>query len=263
MQIGIGHGDANGNGLRHREIHEALTQFVVGLALHAPLEQLGAVRRIGIARPEHHERRPPEAIERLLDHRLLFGRTVGEHRADLVALTLVEVFFLANADHGAGIRAIRGLGEHRLVHDRGAVDQPADHTHVRPRQRGIVEDAGVLRPTVEQGFDQVVAIDAERFRAAVDVQPMPGLVLHLGDERHLPTQRRCAGDPVAFRQHADDFGMRVLRHHPGQLLAVALRHPVLRLDAFASGDTRFEGREEGRIFGGDGRVLVHREIYPP
>jgi hypothetical protein len=42
----------------------------------------------------------------------------------------------------------------------------------------------------------------------------------------------------------------VLRHHPDELLAVALGHPVLGLDALARGDARLEGVDERRTLGG-------------
>ena len=41
---------------------------------------------------------------------------------------------------------------------------------------------------VEQLLDQLRAVDAERLGAAVDVEPVSGLVLHLGDERDLSAQ---------------------------------------------------------------------------
>ena len=100
------------------------------------------------------------------------------------------------------------------------------------------------------------AVDAERLGAAVDVEAVARLVLHLGDERHLPLQRRRAGDPVAFGQHAHDLGMRVLGHHPDELLPVALGHPVLGLDRLAGGDPRLESGVE-RVLGMVGCLLLH------
>ena len=102
---------------------------------------------------------------------------------------------------------------------------------------------------VEQLVDELGAIDAERLGAAIDVEAVAGLVLHLGDQRHLALEARRAGDPVAFGQHADDLGVRVLRHHPDELRAVALGHPVLRLDGLAGGDSRLERGVQG-FFGG-------------
>src|SRR5690606_6832308 len=102
---------------------------------------------------------------------------------------------------------------------------------------------------VQELLDQLVPVDAERLGAAVDVEPVAGLVLDLGDERHLTPQRGSAGDPVALRQHADDLRMRVLRHHSSELLAIALGHPVLGLDALAGGDAGLEGVDEGLVVG--------------
>ena len=114
------------------------------------------------------------------------------------------------------------------------------------------------------------AVDAERLGAAIDVEPVAGLVLHLGDQRHLAAQVRRARDPVALRQHADDLGVRVLRHHPRELLAVALRHPVLRLDALAARDARLELRHAGSVLGWrtgrtccGARLLVHSSTPEP
>ena len=60
--------------------------------------------------------------------------------------------------------------------------------------------------------------------------PVAGLVLHLRDEDRLAAQRRRVGEPGALRLHADDLGVRVLGDLPDERAAVALRHPVARLD---------------------------------
>ena len=125
---------------------------------------------------------------------------------------------------------------------------------------GIVEDARVLRLAREELVDQLGAVDAQRLGAAVDVEPVAGLVLHLGDEGHLPPQRGRAGDPVALGQHADDLGVGVLRHHAHELVAVLLRHPVLGLDRLAGVDAGVErgDRAPDRRPVGVGRVWVMR-----
>jgi len=140
-----------------------------------------------------------------------------------------------------------GLGQHRLVHDRRAIHQPADGANVGPRQRRIVEDARVLRLAVEQLLHQLVAVDAQRFGAAVDVEAVARFVLHLGDEHHFASQGRRTGDPVSLGQHAHHFGVRMLRHHPDELLAIALGHPVLGLDGLVARDARHELLESLRI----------------
>ena len=76
---------------------------------------------------------------------------------------------------------------------------------------------------------------------------MAALVLNLGQQGRLATQARRAGDPVAFRQHADDFRMGVLTDLAHQSPAVALGHIVVRLDLFLGIDTRLES---GQKFGG-------------
>ena len=83
---------------------------------------------------------------------------------------------------------------------------------------------------VQQLLDQLLTVDAQRLRTAVDVQTVAGLILHLGDQRHFAAKVRRPRDPVTLGQHADDLGVRVLRHHPNELLAIALGHPILRLD---------------------------------
>src|SRR5215213_5209821 len=96
-------------------------------------------------------------------------------------------------------------------------------------------------------LDQLGAIDTEGLGAAVDVEAVARLVLYLGQERDLPPQAWRARDPVPLGEHADDLRVRVLRHHADELPAVALGHPVLRLDALPRGDARLEGGHLGRI----------------
>ena len=59
---------------------------------------------------------------------------------------------------------------------------------------------------------------------------MSGLVLYFCEQNGLTPQRGCAGYPVAFRQHADNFRVRMLANLADQRLTVCVRHPVLRLD---------------------------------
>ena len=58
-------------GLRHRLVDELLAQLVVGVHLDLPGHRLGAVHRVLVGRPEHHQRRIPEPVQRILRHRLL------------------------------------------------------------------------------------------------------------------------------------------------------------------------------------------------
>ena len=86
---------------------------------------------------------------------------------------------------------------------------------------------------------------------------MARLVLHLGEQDRLAAQRRRARDPVALRQHADDFGMRVLRNLPRQRAAIGLGHPVLGLDELVRRHPRLERGELLGILGrGDLRPLL-------
>jgi hypothetical protein len=48
-------------------------------------------------------------------------------------------------------------------------------------------------------------IAAPSIRRAIEIEPVPCLVLHLGEQDRLAAERRRAGDPIAFGEHADDF----------------------------------------------------------
>ena len=127
-----------------------------------------------------------------------------------------------------------------------STSQPIAATSAQ-RGRRVVEDRRVLLPAGVQQVEQLVAVGAERLGGAVEVEPVPGLVLHLGDEDALAAQRRRAGDPVALGLHADDLGVRVLGDLAHQRLAVALRHPVARLDPAVGVDPRLELLLERRL----------------
>ncbi len=96
--------------------------------------------------------------------------------------------------------------------------------------------------------NELIARHAEGFRGRVQIQPVAGFVLHLGHQDRLALERRGARDPVAFRQHAHDLGMRVLRNLPDERLAVGLGHPVLGLDAHVGVDALLERALLGREF---------------
>src|SRR5207253_1045169 len=83
---------------------------------------------------------------------------------------------------------------------------------------------------------------AERLGGGVEIEPVAAFVLRLGEQRGLAAQRWRTRDPVAFGQHADDFGMRMLGNLPRQRLAVGRRHPVVRLDALLGIDARLKLR---------------------
>ena len=168
------------------------------------------------------------------------GGAVRERVQDLEALPLVERLLLADPHHRPGVRAVGAAADRHLVDDRGAVDQPADRAHVGPGQRRVVEDRGVLLPAGVQQVEQLVAVDAERLGGGVEVEPVAGLVLHLGHQDRLAAQAGRPGDPVALGLHADDLGVRVLGDLADQRLAVALGHPVARLDPLVGGDQRVE-----------------------
>ena len=254
-------------GLRHRHVHEALAQVVVGEALDAPGHRPGGVRRVVVRRAEHHQRRPPVAVHRVLGHRLLGGGAVRERVQDLEALPLVEGLLLADPDHRAGVGTERAAAQRDLVDDGGAVDEPADRPDVGPGQRRVVEDRGVLLAARVQLVEQVGPVHAERLGGGVQVEAVTRLVLHLGHQDRLAAQARGAADPVALGLHADDLGVRVLGDLADQRLAVGLRHLVAGLHPLVAGQQRAErGRlavgvgghgARGGLVGGMEVVAVH------
>ncbi|MNT56195.1 hypothetical protein D3C72_1934780 [compost metagenome] len=149
---------------------------------------------------------------------------------DFVALALVEALFLADAHHGPGVGAVGGALQHHLVDDRRAIHQPAHRAHVGPVQRRVIEDARILGLAAVQLGDFFIAVGAQGFHGAVQVQAVAGFVLDLGHQLQFAFERWRAGDPVAFGQHADDFGVGVLGNLPDQGLAVGIWHPVLGFD---------------------------------
>ncbi|CAM2148529.1 hypothetical protein PT2222_200004 [Paraburkholderia tropica] len=255
FQVGVGQSHAEHFGLLDRGVDELLAQIVVRDALDAPFGRLVAVDRVGVARAEHHQHRPPPAVHGLLHEFALRLGALHHREQGVETLALMKRLFLADADHGARIRAVGAAAQRDLVHDRRAVDQPADHADVRPGGRRVVEDARILGLARVQGVDQLVARDAERFRRAIEIEAVARLVLHLGEQDRLALQTRRARNPVAFRQHAHDFRVRVLRDLAHQRLAVGIGHPVLRLDLAVGGHDGVEpdllGRVGARVERGD------------
>ena len=233
-------------GLRHRFVDEFLAQLVIGVHLDLPRHRLRRVDRVLVRRPEHHQRRIPEPVQRILRHLFLFGRAGGHLHHDRVTLPLVERFLLADPDHRAGIGTIAGALQRHLVHDRRAVDQPAHRAHIGPGQRRIVEDGTVFHRPRQQPFGQLVAGDAQCLGRAVEIQPVSGLVLDLGQQDRLALQRGGAGDPVAFGQLAHDLAVGVLPDLADQRLAIARGHPFLRFDLLVPVDAFLKGAFFGR-----------------
>src|SRR5690606_17830511 len=195
---------------------------------------------------EHHQRRPPPAVDRVLHHGPLLVGAVPHHRQQqLVALALVERLLLADPHHRPRVRAVGAAAQRHLVADRRPVDEPADHADVRVGQRRVVEDRGVLLPAGDEQLGELLAVDAERLRGRVQVQAVAGLVLHLGQQDRLAPQAGGPPDPVALGLHPDDLRVRVLGDLADQRLPVRLGHPVARLDPLVGGDRRLEVRREG------------------
>ena len=239
-QFLVGQAQAEHLGLRDGHVDKTLAQLIVAEPLDAPGGRLGRVGRRLVGRAEHHQRRPPVPVHRVLRHGLLAGRSVREGVKDLEPLTLVERLLLADADHGPGVRAVGAAAQRDLVHDGRTVHEPADRPDVGPVKGRVVEDAGVLLlPGVEQ-VEEFLAIDAERLGGGVEVQSMARLVLDLGDQDRFAAQAGRPGDPVALGLHADDLGVGVLGDLPDERLAVRVRHPVAGLDALVGGDELVE-----------------------
>src|SRR6478735_8953497 len=216
--------------LLHHHADEAVAELVVAEPLDVPGHGLLGVGRIVIRGAEHHQGGSVPAVYRVLGHLLLRGGAVGEFKEDLEALALVEGLFLADAHHGAAVGAVGGAAQRDLVADGCAVHQPADGAHVRPGAGRVVEDAGVAGLAGDEVVHHLVPGLAKGFRGRVEVEAVAGLVLDLGHEDGLALQAGGAGNPVGFRLHADDLGVRVLGDLAKEGLAVGRRHPVAGLD---------------------------------
>ncbi len=166
-QLRIGNGQPEKLRLWSRDIDELLTQLIVGKALDLPAHRLRRMFGVAITRSKHHDGRPPPAIERILRHLLLLGRAARQRQHDLEPLALVKALFLADTYHRTRIRTVGTATNRNLIHDRRAVDQPADRTHIRPGQGRVIENARVLRGAREQLFDHLLARDAERLSGTV------------------------------------------------------------------------------------------------
>src|SRR4029077_5021246 len=143
-QLAVGNREPEKLRLRHRDIDEFLAQLVIAEALDLPAHRLGGVFGVGIARAEHHDRGPPPAVQRILRHRPLRTAPLRQRQHDLEPLALMKALLLADAHHGARVRAIGAAADGNLVHDRRAIDQPADRSDVRPGQGRVVEYARVF-----------------------------------------------------------------------------------------------------------------------
>src|SRR5256885_7979083 len=68
----------------------------------------------------------------------------------LEPLALMKALLLADAHHGTRVRAIGAAADGDLVHDRRAIDQPADRAHIRPGECRVVEYARILGAAGQQ-----------------------------------------------------------------------------------------------------------------
>ena len=95
-----------------------------------------------------------------------------------------------------------------------------------------------------QVVEQFGPIGAEALGRAVQVQAVTRLVLHLGGEDGLATQRWGPRDPFTLGLHPDDLAVGVLGDLADQRLSVVVGHPVIGFDAVVALD---EGVETGLI----------------
>ena len=86
----------------------------------------------------------------------------------------------------------------------------------------------------------VVAGHAERLGGRVQIEPVPGLVLHLRQQDGLALERGRPGDPVPLGLHSDDLGVSVLGDLTDQRTAVGVRHPVTWFDLLVCGENARE-----------------------
>src|SRR5437773_1151081 len=101
----------------------------------------------------------------------------------------IKRFLLADADHRARIRPIRTAAQRNLIHDRRAVDEPADRANVSPAQRRVIEYRRILDLARVQVRDELIARNAECFRRRIQIQAVAALVLYLGHQNGLALQR--------------------------------------------------------------------------
>src|SRR5204863_23307 len=80
----FGHGDAEKIRLRNSLIDKTLPQLVVRQQLDFPPCRLRAMDALRIGRTEHHQRRPPPSIQRVLCHRFLGGRAATQCQHEVV-----------------------------------------------------------------------------------------------------------------------------------------------------------------------------------
>ena len=78
---------------------------------------------------------------------------------------------------------------------------------------------------------------------------MAHFVLHLRHQRQFAAEAWGAGNPRAFGQSANDFGMRVLLNHANELAAVFGWHPIAGLNFFTARNAGFKLGQQCRIFG--------------
>src|SRR5258706_446561 len=83
------------------------------------------------------------AVRRCLRYAFLGRVAPGQLQHQVVTLPLMEALFPAYTHHGAGIRTVGAPAQRDLIHDRGAVDQPADRADIRPGRSRVVENTGI------------------------------------------------------------------------------------------------------------------------
>ena len=143
LQIRVGQRHAQHLGLLHGGVDELLAQVVVADALDAPAHRLRAVGANRIRRAEHHQARPPPAVHRVLHHARCSG-VPAHHQFSASKPWRWWKIPRGRCAPSRVHRARRAAAQRHLVHDRRAVDQPADHADVGPGERRVVEDRAVF-----------------------------------------------------------------------------------------------------------------------
>ena len=106
--------------------------------------------------------------------------------------------------------------------------------------RSIKYQTTIAKLPFAKEIEEFGSIGAESFGGTVEIQPVAGLILHLGGQDGLPTKRRGSCDPRTLRLHADDLGVGVLSDLTNERLAVIIGHPVVAFDALICFDHRIE-----------------------
>src|SRR5579884_423752 len=136
--------------------------------------------------------------------------------------------FFADSNHRTRVGAVGTTAQWNLVANGRSVDQPTNYSNVGEVQRRVVENRGVLLLPIDELVGELGTVGTKGFCGRIEIQSVTSLILHLGEQDRLATQRRSTRDPIALRLHANDLGMRMLGDLAKHGFAITIGHPVPR-----------------------------------